>query len=115
MPYLTASLQAYGSPQFEATLKRELAGLEPDALRLQQGLRSGSFSHGSNLGVMILGVAETPQTIDVRAGVFFTSTLSGCACTDDPTPADSYPEYHEIELSIDRRTGKAEVRATEHP
>lgn len=115
MPYLTASLQAHGTPDFEATLKLELADLGPDALLLQHGVRSGSVSHGNDLGVMILGVSETPRTIDVRAGVFFTSTLSGCACTDDPTPADSYPEYHEIELSIDRRTGRTEVHATEHP
>lgn len=115
MPHLNASLRAYGTPDFENSLKRELADLQADTLLLQNGLRSGSISHTDNLEIMILRVFETPRFIHVRAGIFFTSTLSGCACTDDPTPADSYPEYHEIELSIDRRTGRTEVHATKHP
>jgi hypothetical protein len=109
MPYLTRSLQAFGTPDFEATLKRELAAQHPDVLGLQQGLRSGSVGLSDDLGVTILRIDQTPALIQVRAGIFYTSMLSGCACADDPTPENANPEYCELDLEIDRHTGALRV------
>ncbi|AGA34037.1 hypothetical protein TVNIR_2394 [Thioalkalivibrio nitratireducens DSM 14787] len=109
MPRLNRSLQAYGTPDFEATLKEELAALGPDVLGLQQGLTAGSISLGENLGVMPLRVTDSPAAICVRAGIFFNSILSGCACADDPTPENENAEYCEIDLEIERNTGEVRI------
>jgi hypothetical protein len=109
MPYLTRSLQAFGTPDFEAVLKRELAAQHPDVLGLQQGLRAGSVGLSDDLGVMILRIDQTPALIQVRVGIFYTSMLSGCACADDPTPENASPEYCELELEIHRQTSALHV------
>ncbi len=109
MTNLTRSLQAFGTPDFETTLKQELAGLGPDALRLQQGLMVGSVSLGRDIEVMLLRVREEPGRLAVRAGIFFTSVLGGCACADDPTPEEESNEYCELELEIDRSTGETRI------
>jgi hypothetical protein len=106
---LTRSLSAWGSDTFEATLKEEIAQLGADFLPLQQGLSSGSTSLDANLEVMILRVTEWPDRLRVRAGIFYSSIISGCSCADDPTPVDENREYCEVDLEIDRESG--EVRA----
>lgn len=110
MPRLFQTARAYGTPEFESTLKREIAALGPDVLGLQRGLTSGSVSLGKDLGVMLLGVSESADAIRIRAGIFFTSVLSGCACADDPTPENENSEYCEIEVEIHRSTGHASLR-----
>lgn len=107
MPHLTHSLASFGTPEFESTLKEELAALGPDELGLQRALATGSTAQADGIGIMILRHHETSQTIQVRAGVFFTSVLGGCACADDPTPENANAEYCEIDIHIDRRTGEA--------
>lgn len=103
---LSRSLAAWGSATFETTLKEELAESSADFLPLQQGLTSGSTSLDSDLEVMILRVTETPRSIQVRAGVFYSSIVSGCSCADDPTPLDENREYCEVVLEIDRESGE---------
>ena len=110
MPRLTRSLRAWGSPEFETTLKEEIAQLGADVLPLQEGLAVGSIGLEDSVGAMILGVTEVPGTLHVRAGIFYSSILSGCACADDPTPENENAEYCEVELDIDRATGETRVR-----
>ncbi len=110
MPRLTRSLQDVGTPAFERALQAELVALGPDALGLQQGLTTGSISLSDDLGVMLLRVRETPSTIEVRVGIFYTSVLSGCSCADDPTPTDTHAEYCEMDLEIDRQDGETRLR-----
>lgn len=109
MPHLTRSLAAFGRPGFETVLKEELSTLGPDALGLQQELTAGSTALLDNLGVMILRRTETSGILQLRAGIFFSSILGGCACADDPTPENKNAEYCEIDISIDRRTGEAHL------
>ena len=104
---LSRSLCAWGSGAFEATLKEEIAQLGADVLPLQQGLSSGSTSLDANLEVMVLRVTEESDRLRVRAGIFYSSIVSGCSCADDPTPVDENREYCEVELEIDRETGEA--------
>jgi hypothetical protein len=104
---LTRSLSAWGSDAFEATLKEEIAQLGAGFLPLQEGLRTGSTSLDSRLSAMILRVTEAPHVIQVRAGIFYSSIVSGCSCSDDPTPIDENSEYCEVELEIDRESGAA--------
>lgn len=107
---LTRSLSAWGSDAFDVTLKEEIAQLGADFLPLQQGLSGGSTSLDSNLGVMILRITEMPDRLQVRAGIFYSSIVSGCSCSDDPTPIDVNREYCVVELEINRESG--EIRAT---
>ena len=113
MAYLKQSLAAWGTAGFEVTFKAELAGLDPDALRLQQVLRQGSIGNASQVGVMLLGSSETAEAIRVRVGLFFTSVIAGCNCADDPTPVDENPEYAELEIRIDRRTAETTITPVE--
>jgi hypothetical protein len=103
------SLKAWGTCDFEGQLKEEIIALGPEVLPLQQGLTTGSIALTDKLGVMILNVTEAPDSLRVRAGLFYTSIIAGCACADDPTPVDEHAEYCEVELEIDRHTG--ELRA----
>ena len=113
MPRLTRSIHAWGTPGFESTLKAEIAQLGADDLPLQQGLSLGSVGLDDNVSVMILGVSESPGAVHVRAGLFYTSIIAGCACADDPTPENEYTEYCELELEIDRVSGETQVRLAE--
>jgi len=107
---LQRSLRAFGTPDFPAVLREELAALGPDALGLQQEISAGNTALSDGIGIMILHHLETSDTVQVRAGVFFTSILGGCACADDPTPENENAEYCEIEITIDRRSGEALAR-----
>jgi hypothetical protein len=111
VPRLTRSLESFGTPAFEAVLKEELAALGPDALGLQLALSTGNTALPDGIGIMILSLQETSNAVQVRAGVFFTSIIGGCACADDPTPETANAEYCEIDITIDRRTGEALVSA----
>ena len=106
---LARSLAAWGTPAFATTLKEEIARLGADFLPLQEGLRSGSTSLDSRLDAMILRASASPVAIHVRAGIFYTSIVSGCSCADDPTPIEEGAEYCEVELEIDRESGEARV------
>ena len=109
MPRLTRSLAAWNSPAFDTVCKEEVAQLGVDSLPLQQGLSSGSTSLDSSLGVTILRIQETAHAIQVRAGIFYTSVLSGCSCADDPAPIEENTEYCEVELYIDRENGETRI------
>ncbi len=110
MHHLQRSLKAFGTPDFAGVLQEELAALGPDALGLQQALTAGSLARRDGIGIMVLRHRETSDTIEVRAGVFFTSVLGGCACADDPTPENENAEYGEIDITIDRQSGAARLQ-----
>jgi hypothetical protein len=105
---LPETLAAWGTPAFADRLRQELIGLGADALPLQQGLASGSYVHNGDIGVMLLGVAETPGAIQAKVGVFYQGVIAGCSCADDPTPVDTTTEYCQLRLEIDR--GNAETK-----
>lgn len=109
MPRLIRTIRALGSPGFETVLKEEIVQLGVKGLPLQQGLTTGSVSLDDGLSAMILGITETPDSLRVRAGIFYASIIAGCACADDPTPVDEHTEYCEVELVIDRKTGECQV------
>ncbi len=106
---LTHALGAWGRPDFEDVLKRELEQFSVDQLPLQQGMTTGSHALDTNLTVMILRVRESETCIRARAGIFYTGVVAGCNCADDPTPVDEQSEYCEVELQIDRQTAETSV------
>ena len=79
-------MRFWGSPDFEAELKRELVQCA-DQLPLQQGLSGGNYVTDDPISVMINSVAETESVICIRAGIFYRGVMGGCSCADDPTPS----------------------------
>lgn len=103
------SLRAWGTPQFETTLKREVAQLGADILPLQQGLITGNYVADTPITVVVNAVAETDNLIRIKAGIYYQSVIGGCSCTDDPTPSSDINEYCEVLVDIDKRTAAAVI------
>jgi len=99
---LDQTLSAWGTPDFSAILKHEVAQLNVDQLPLQQGLTTGNYVSDAPITVMILSVAEMEKEIRVKAGIFYQGIIGGCSCTDDPTPNSDINEYCEVQLDIDK-------------
>lgn len=106
---LDKALRAWGTPDFEATLKLEIAQLGVDQLPLQQGLAVGNYVTADPITVVINSVAEIEEAIHIKAGIFFKSVISGCSCEDDPTPTSEINEYCEVQLDIDKATAATSV------
>lgn len=107
---LPKSLVAWNTPAFNGVLCEEIEQLDVELLPLQQGLTSGSYVVDTPRKAMVLGASTTASSIQVRAGVFYSSIIAGCNCADDPTPVDESAEYCEIQLDIDRNTAAATVK-----
>ncbi|MGV8991077.1 MAG: hypothetical protein ACOH1Q_06705 [Thiobacillus sp.] len=89
--------------------KQEVEKLNGQHLPLQQGLAASSHVTDRPIQVMILGVAEEPECIRVRAGIFYTGVIAGCNCADDPSPLDEQNEYCVVLIDIDRTTAESTV------
>ncbi len=108
MIQLARSLRAWGTPEFEAVLKLEVAQFG-DELPLQEGLSVGNYVAKDEIMVVINGVADLKTAIRVHAGIFYQSVIGGCSCDGDPTPVSENTEYCEVVLDIDKATGAATV------
>lgn len=76
---------------------------------LQQALRVGNQVLEDPRSVMILSVVEERDLIHARAGVMYHGIVAGCSCADDPTPVEAVNEYCEILVTIDKKTGTADI------
>lgn len=108
MIVLAQALRAWGTPEFEAALKREIA-LNADKLPLQQGLSTGNYVAADPTSVAIISVAQQGNIIRVKAGIFYRSVIGGCSCADDPTPISEINEYCVVQLDIDKVTAATTV------
>lgn len=107
---LTDTVRAWGTPAFNAALKREIEQLDSDHLPLHQALSVGSHVLEDTLSAMVIAAAEAEGAIRVKVGLFFSSLLTGCACADDPTPVNENSEYCVVQLDIDKATAETTVR-----
>lgn len=106
---LDKALHAWGTPDFAAVLKQEIAQLGADQLPLQQGLSTGSHITGSPITVLINSTTETEDVIHVHAGIFYQSVIGGCSCEGDPTPTSENTEYCEVRFDIDKASAIATI------
>ncbi len=81
-----------------------------DRLPLSRALIRGAVVMQPVDQAMLLGCEDTQRMRRLHIGVFFRSTMTGCACADDPTPEPEFNEYAELEILIDRSDGTAQVR-----
>lgn len=102
------ALRAWGTPDFKAVLMQELTQ-SADHLPLQQGLSHGNYVTDDPITVAINSIAETDETICIKAGIFYQGVIGGCSCADDPTPISESSEYCEVRLDIDKATAAAVV------
>lgn len=109
MIYLTKTLAAWGSPDFENILKMEIERMGVDQLPLQEGLLVSSLALDHNLKAIILNVYNDESFIHVKAGLFYEGVISGCNCADDPSPVDVQPEYCEVQLDINIVTAETSI------
>lgn len=106
---LDKALSAWGTPEFAAVLKQEIAHLGADQLPLQQGLSNGNYVVDAPITVMINSVTEMENVIRIKAGIFYQGVMGGCSCADDPTPTSESNEYCEVQLDIDKATAATSV------
>lgn len=106
---LTKTLDAWGKPDFNEVLKREIEQVDAGQLPLQQGLSTGSYVVDSKLNAMIIGVSEVAGFIRVKAGIFYSGIIAGCSCADDPTPVNEESEYCVVQLDIDKQTAETTI------
>ncbi|WP_461574675.1 hypothetical protein [Thiobacillus sp.] len=106
---LPKSLNAWGTPEFEAVLKQEIEQLDAGCLPLQQGLSVSSYVTDRPFQAMVISVREDTGVVHVKAGIFYTGVIAGCSCADDPTPIGEQNEYCVVQFDIDRTTASATV------
>jgi hypothetical protein len=94
----------WNSPDFENSLKHIVESLDPTQKLLhgplQQGLSHGDYVAEDKIKAMIIKVAMIDKMIEAKLGIFYTSLLTGCHCSDDPTPDNVYNEYCELQFVI---------------
>ncbi len=105
---LEKSLRAWGSHEFEKTLKQELA-LGVEHLPLQQGLASGNYVADTPITPLIQSVVEMDKAIRIKAGILYQGGIGGCSCSDDPTTASEITEYCVVQLDMDKSTAVTTV------
>lgn len=124
--YLTQTLAAWDSPQRDAVLKQELERVDPGLLPLREAMAHGNQVAAEPFRVLVLttgddevgagnekdagGAGAEGSDYRARVGLLFGSLVGGCQCADDPSPLEALPEYAELEIRIDRRTGAARWR-----
>jgi hypothetical protein len=105
MPNFPGSLRDWNTAAFPDTLRSELEGLKPGILPLLMGVSRGGVPDERDIKVMVLGCAETKDSIQARVGIFFSEILAGCSCGDEPMTLNAYCE---LQVSITKATAEAE-------
>lgn len=106
---LIKALQSYNDPEFKNILKHEIQNISPDLLPLQQGLSLSSYVGKSAFSAVILNIIEEQDFIQIKTGIFYTGIISGCSCSDDPSPTDEQNEYCEVQFTINKDTAETTV------
>jgi hypothetical protein len=106
---LDNALRAWGTADFEAVFKQELAR-NADLLPLQNGLSLSSLVAEAPISVVVYLVQEQADSIIVKTGIFYLGVDGGCSCADDPTPVSENTEYCVLLLEIDRASARTTVR-----
>lgn len=83
--------------------------MDPALLPLQQGLSLSSYVGKSPVSAIILNTTEKTDSIQVKAGIFYTGIIAGCSCSDDPSPTDEQNEYCEVQFTINKDTAETTV------
>lgn len=103
------AVRAWGTADFEQTLKAEIRALDTEALPLQQGLSHSSHVCPRPVEAVVLKAEEQNGRICVKTAIFYAGITAGSCCADDPTPVNEQSEYCELQFVIDIDSGDATV------
>ena len=106
---LVRTLKSLGSEYLVEAFKEEVESLGYSILPLQSALCHSSHVVEDKLKVIVLDTDETANTLNLRAGVFFSGVIAGSCCADDPTPMEKQHEYAEFEFVIDKQTAVTDI------
>lgn len=109
MILLNQSINAWGSADFATVFKAEVSQIPHASLPLQQGLAQSSYVSDESFSAVILNSSADDININIKAGIFYTGIIAGCSCADDPTPLDTQNEYCELNFTLNRQTGEAQI------
>lgn len=110
--HLGEALSFWGSPHFDAAIKRALSE-QAHELPLQQALSVSSSVAATPITVTVLGATDCGAVIRVRVGIFYEGVTGGCACAGDPAPETVNTEYCVLSLDIDKSNGSTSCRLEE--
>jgi len=102
---LEASLNAWGSDRFSATLKSEMERLRGDVLPISHVIEKGNRVDDSDLGIIVNTVSEEPKHIIADVGVFFAQIVTCLTCSGGDGMHDE--AYCELRVTIDKASGEA--------
>jgi hypothetical protein len=88
-------------------LKREILALPSDSLPLQLAVTHGGVVLGGVEDATVLSIEPQGTSLTARVGIFFTETVGGCSCGEDPFTADGYCE---LCIRMDEGSVEAEIR-----
>jgi len=109
MTRLARALDAWRTPEFNDILKNEIENLDAEYLPLQQGLVHSSYASNDDFKAIVINVREDDEFLHVKAGIFYSGSVAGCNCADDPTPVSEQSEYCEIALEIRKTTAETRI------
>lgn len=109
MSHFSSTVAAWDTDEFVPQLTEALRALGARGLPLQRALSNGSVALDNDMMVRVLNTEAQDDQLLVRVSIQYTSIITGCSCTDDPTPENILPEYCELDLTIDRQSGTAKV------
>jgi len=114
MLQLTASLQAWNTPDFVIVFKREIETLGPGILPLQQALTVSSVVTDGRPTALIQNIGTDNEFIIIKLGICYAGIVAGCSCTDDPTPMSENAEYCEVLVKINKHNADTTITLLNH-
>ena len=106
---LTKSLAAWNTSDFPKVFKVEVEQIDKYSLPLATAMVHGGQLGSGAIQAMLLHSGEEGGVIHVRAGIFFTSVIAGCNCSDDPSTVSENAEYCELVFHIDLHGAQTQV------
>ena len=103
------SRNAWEQDDFDLICKHEIESLDKNLLPLQQGLQQTSHVGSSDISVVILNSSDNKDSILVKTSIFYSGTIAGSCCADDPTPIEEMPEHCELLFEINKTTAETKI------
>lgn len=106
---LPKTIQALDLESCKKVAKEEIQHISVELLPLQQGLSLSSYVSKTPFTVVILNQIKNNNSLNIKAGIFYSGIIAGCSCSDDPSPTDEQNEYCELLFIINTETAATEV------
>lgn len=103
-------INAWGDPDFLDLMRQSLLSMDALFAPLQQAMAHGSYAHPEDAAFIELNRSEQGTQLEMDVGVFYQSSLPGCACAGDPDPQIPQQEYCVLRLRLNRAESMLELQ-----